>query len=75
MGEVNTHSSPNEMELDTVFLDMLTSDANEYWKARVEVNGTKLQFKIDTGAEVTVMSEKDYWRLGKVNLQQTSKIL
>ena len=75
MEEVNTHSSPNEMELDTVFLDTLTSDANEYWKARVEVNGTKLQFKIDTGAGVTAMSEKNYWGLGKVNLQPTSKTL
>ena len=56
------------MELDTVFLDTLTSDPNEYWKARVEVNGTKLQFKIDTGAEVTAMLEKDYRGLGKVNL-------
>ena len=75
MGEVNTHSSPNEMELDMVFLDTLTLDANEYWKAKVEVNSTKLQFKIDTGAEVTAMSEKDYRGLGKVNLQPTSKIL
>ena len=75
VGEVNTHSSPNEMELDTVFLDTLISDANEYWKARIEVNGTKLQFKVDTGAEVTAMSEKDYQGLRKVNLQPTSKIL
>ena len=75
VGEVNTHLSPNEMELDMVFLDTLTSDANEHWKARLEVNGTKLQFKIDTEAEVTVMSEKDYRGLGKVKLQPTSKIL
>ena len=68
VGEVNTHSSPNEMELDTVFLDTLISDANEYWKARIEVNGTKLQFNVDTGAEVTAMSEKDYRGLKKVNL-------
>ena len=75
VGEVNTHSSPNEMELDTVFLETLISDANEYWKDRIEVNDTKLQFKVDTGAEVTTMSEKDYRGLRKVNLQPTSKIL
>ena len=56
-------------------MNTLTSDANEYWKARVEINSTKLQFKIDTGAEVTAMSKKDYRGLGKVNLQPTSKIL
>ena len=75
VGEVNTNLSPNGRELDTIFLDTLISDANEYWKARIEINGTKLQFKVDTGAEVTAMSEKDYRGLRKVNLQPTSKIL
>ena len=75
MGEVSARIQANQTELDTVFLDTITSDVNEYWKAKVEVNGSQLQFKIDTGAEVTAISEQDYQRLKKSNLRPTPKIL
>ena len=38
MGEVSARVQANEIELDTVFLDTITSDVNEYWKAKVALS-------------------------------------
>ena len=39
------------------------------------LNGKPVQFKIDTGADVTAISEKLFQKLDRVTLRETSKSL
>ena len=59
-------------QLDSAFLDTLGRTA---WTVDVTVNGVDLNFKVDTGAEVTAISEAAFQSLGKVELLKPKKIL
>ena len=45
------------------------------WEETLLVNGTPLEFKIDTGADVSVISESMFKRLQGVNLQPAAILL
>ena len=61
-----------ETHLDSAFLGPL---AQTSWTVDIAVNGVFLTFKVDTGAEVTAISEHAYRALGRIKLEKTSKTL
>ena len=56
------------------FLNTVGSDCSTSWTCTISVNGQNVPFKVDTGAEVTVISEK-YAKLLSQDLQPPSKRL
>ena len=56
------------------FLGTLTTDKKNYWQTVVLVNKQKCKFKLDTGAEVTVLVQ-DEPALNKITLEKTTKRL
>ncbi len=43
------------------FLGSVSDDANEdEWHVKLSMQGTAVEFKIDTGADITVMSEQTF---------------
>ena len=59
------------------FLGTLSSDntTDSPWSVTLQLNGTEVTFHIDTGAEVTVISDTEYQKLGNVTLIQTDQTL
>ena len=48
----------------------LGADKNTVWMAKIQLQGKPVEFKLDTGAEVTVISEKVYHTLRDVKLSR-----
>ena len=57
---------PEDSTVDTLFLDAVTSknDSAE-WRTTVRLEGQEIPFKMDTGAEVSVITEEVYKSLGR----------
>ena len=51
-----------------------SSDNDEHWTASVEVDGHSTSFKLDTGAAVSVVSDREPW-LASADLQSSNKIM
>ena len=64
-----------EETLDTAFLDTVSGDRSKAWIAKISVCDREVQFKLDTGAEVTAISERMWQMLGKPQLQTPKKQL
>ena len=47
---------------------------DDYWSANIAVNGHSTRFKLDTGATVSVISDKELWLAG-VQLKETNQSL
>ena len=63
-------------EMDEAFLDTVSDGQKaSTWMTHIEVNGTSIPFKMDTGAEVTAISEETYSILEKPHLTAASKVL
>ena len=61
---------------ENTFLGAIESGSSEkQWLTTIMLNKTKVTFKLDTGAEATAISPDTYQRLGKVTLQEPTKIL
>ncbi len=60
---------------EEVFLGAVRSDKGSVWFTNLSLQGKKVQFKMDTGAEVTVISEKAYHTLSTGKLQKASRNL
>ena len=61
---------------DVAFLDNVSPGKQEtIWLATVDLNGKQTPFKLDTGAEVTAISDGTHERLGKPTLDRTDKLL
>ena len=65
----------SESHLDTAFLDTLTTGLETSWTIKLQLQRQMLTFKMDTGAEVTAISEESYRNLGKHQLTPPEKIL
>ena len=57
------------------FLGVVHSNNNKQWLSTVTLNQTQVSFKLDTGAEVTAISEDTYRKLQNVTLQKPNKVL
>ena len=68
-------SSANEVSLETAYLDTMTTGQQSSWTAKVKIEGKDIQFKLDTGAEVTAISEKTYKSLRGIALSKPKKSL
>ena len=63
----------SESHLDTAFLDTLTTGLETSWTIKPQLQRQMLTFKMDTGAEVTAISEESYKNLGKHQLTHQRK--
>ena len=52
-----TEVLPNESYVDTAFLDTLSQNSSETRRVKLRLCGQMLELKIDTGAEVTAISD------------------
>ena len=71
---VSETTTNQDSDMDTIFLGALDSGQSS-WKVEAKVNGHPISFKLDTGAEVTAMSEQDYRTLGAIPLKPSTLAL
>ena len=60
---------------DTAFLDTVTDHSAASWKIQIDLNGTSVCFKLDTGAEVTAISLNTFQILHNIKLTKPLKTL
>ena len=70
---VSQVESANDM--DAAFLDTVSAYQSPAWLTTIQVNGENISFKMDTGAEVTAISENTHQHLKEPRLTTASKIL
>ena len=81
--EVDSDGIDTHLEVDTdVFLGTLTAhslsdtaDKNNPWEVTIHLNGEPVLFKIDTGADVSVISETVFKQLSGVSLNPPNRRL
>ena len=59
MRQVDTRTDPSD-----AFLGALGDTADSTWSVTIDINETPMELHIDTGAEVTVISEEAWRKLG-----------
>ena len=61
---------------ERAFLGAMTlSKKQKSWLVEVQLNGHAISFKMDTGAEVTAITEETYRKLGQPTLSKPTKVL
>ena len=65
----------SEDELDTAFLGEVGSAKASVWSTTLQLNGHKIQFKLDTGAGATAISMETYNVLQRPKLKPPKKLL
>ena len=65
----------SETSIDTAFLDVMTGNQNLSWKEEIYPNKHPIQFKLDTGVEVTAISETAFANIKNTQLQKASRVL
>ncbi|KAL5006376.1 hypothetical protein ScPMuIL_015182 [Solemya velum] len=65
----------SDSEADYAFVGVITDKKSCPWNIKLEMNSVSVDFKIDTGADVTAISVSDFRRIGRFPLQETNKIL
>lgn len=68
-------ASTNELSLDSAFLGTVSSEQEAVWTSTLLLGTKEIPFKLDTGAEVTAISEETYRMLGAKTLEKASKAL
>ena len=71
MGGVKAYPSSGK----DVFLGAVGSSKQGQWAARVTMNGTPMELQIDTGAEVTVITEKAWRSMGAPPVTSSDRTL
>ena len=61
--DMDTISVPIEHTIDSAFLDAVDDTTNTCWTETISLNGKDVTFKLDTGAEVTAITEETYQML------------
>ena len=69
------HCVSSETSIDTSFLDVLTENQKVSWTVNIFLNNHPIDFKLDTGAEVTAVSEDVFASLQNVKLQKAKRVL
>ena len=73
--DVGNTSSGGDTDVFLATVEDPVSAGRDPWTADITVNGTLLELLIDTGAEVTVMSELEWAKAGKPALSQPDRTL
>lgn len=60
--------------VDAAYLDALIMKQNLSWMSALQLNNKKVRFKLDTGAEVTAISQEIHRLLGNPKLLRSTKI-
>jgi hypothetical protein len=60
---------------DTAYLDALGRGESPCWMTKLSINGREITFKMDTGAEVTAISEQVFRKLNLGPLTRAHKVL
>jgi hypothetical protein len=68
-------ATTSELSLDTAFVGTVSSKQQSSWTTTLLIEGKEVCFKLDTGAEVTAISEQTYRQLGGVQLLTPTKVL
>ena len=74
VAELSTNQDNQGIHLDTAFLNTVDEEKAS-WNAKISISGKQIEFKWDTGPEVTAVSKQVYRCLGKQRLQSPTKIL
>ena len=61
--------------MDTAYLDMVTKGKEKAWKVEIQLEKEAIQFKMDTGAEVTAITEETYKLIKEPRLTRQDKQL
>ncbi|KAL3864358.1 hypothetical protein ACJMK2_006048, partial [Sinanodonta woodiana] len=61
--------------VESGFLGTVSTKKGQPWITQVRLNNTTLLFKIDTGADVTVIPEKDLRKIGEQKLSKSDRKL
>ena len=72
VAEVSSQPTSN---LDITYLNTIGSGSHASWKATIKVNNQMMTFKLDTGAEVTTLTEPAFLQVRDVPLQAPTKAL
>ena len=72
---VSTVAAECQEEEEAAFLGTVTSQESSIWKTTLKLNGKEVSFKLDTGAEVTAISEETYRQVYEKTLQRASNVL
>ena len=77
VSELNTDYTNDEPDDDFFLLtvDKISSKGSDAWTIDLTVNDIPFQFKIDTGADVTVIPPKEFSKLKGITLTQAHKVL
>ena len=68
-------ATADDIILDSSFLDAMTSASESSWNIKLLLEKTSVNFKLDTGAEVTAITEKTSKLLNGIRLSKPSKTL
>ena len=70
-------ASKSSSNNDNVFLGVVTSDSTIHkpWSVTLQLNSVPVEFHIDTGAEVTVINESIYQKVGSPSLCKSDQTL
>jgi len=68
-------ATADELSLDSSFLDAMTSASQNSWNTKVLLEKTNVDFKLDTGAEVTAITEETFKSLSGIRLHKPFKTL
>ena len=75
-GSVDTVKEEPDTDSDeNAFLDAIDGKGRACWTVNVLINSQEKQFKLDTGAEVTAISEDCYHTLKDAKLRRPSRVL
>ena len=69
-----SQATAHELSLDTAFLDVMTTQQETTWNIKVTLNSTPTEFKLDTGAAVTAISEEVFKTLPTVQLLRSCQV-
>ena len=67
-----TVASTDELEVKTPFLGVVSEGTVAPWTVCILVGNKRISFKIDTGAEVTAISDGTFWKFDGVKLKKPS---
>ena len=74
MAEIQRSEENQELFFGEIHINKLESDTKSPWKAAIEVNDQLINFKLDSGADVSVLAGRVHQTLD-IKLEPTSKVL